>query len=174
MPSRGASSSDTPADGGYTSEEVGFFFGALSAARDRFGFITRALSREYGIGPRGPWMVGLIGRQAMSPHELARFYNIGRSLVTAELTQLQKAGLIHYEKSAKDGRRVELSLTPLGHDMRNRLSQELGGLLDKRLTGYSKMEVMAAASILRDFAEGFQYGVNTPDEGKPAPDDDEG
>lgn len=161
MPSRGASSSehDREADSIFTPDEVGFFFGALSAARDRFGHVTRAISREHSIGPRGPWMVGLIGRQPISPHELAHFYNIGRSLVTAELTQLQDAGLIQSEKSASDGRRVALSLTPLGHEVRAHLSQELAGLLQKRLTGYSRDEVMGAARMLRDFAEGYHYGV---------------
>ncbi|HEX7874295.1 MAG TPA: MarR family winged helix-turn-helix transcriptional regulator [Sphingobium sp.] len=174
MPSRGASSSESPVADGYTTEESGFFFGALSAARDRFGFVTRALSREYGIGPRGPWMVGVIGRHAVSPHELAHFFKIGRSLVTAELTQLQNAGLVHYEKSASDGRRVQLSLTPLGIEMRERLSLDLAALLTKRLAGYSKAEVMAAARILSDFAEGFQYSVNTPSMDEPACDDDRG
>lgn len=157
MPLRGASSSKDPVESDYTPEEAGFFFSALSAARQRFGHVTGTLSREFSIGPRGPWIVGLIGRSPISPHELAHFFNIGRSLVTAELTQLQEAGLIHYEKSAKDGRRVELSLTPRGHQMRTRLSEELITLLETRLVGYSKEQVLLTAQMLTDFAEGHRY-----------------
>lgn len=142
----------------FTPDEAGFFFNALSAARQRFGHVTGALSREHAIGPRGPWMVGMIGRRSVSPHELAHFFSIGRSLVTAELGQLQEAGLINYVKSATDGRRVELSLTPLGHELRAKLSHELANLLQTRLSGYSKAEIMAAARILSDFAEGFRFG----------------
>lgn len=157
MPSRGAFNSETGAESPYTSEEVGFFFGALSAARKRFGHVTGAISREFSLGPRGPWIVGLIGRSPMSPHELAHFFNIGRSLVTAELTQLQDAGLINYEKSATDGRRVELSLTPLGCEVRNRLARDLAALLEQRLTSYSKEQVLATAQMLSAFAEGHLY-----------------
>ncbi|MCE7797216.1 hypothetical protein LWE61_11675 [Sphingobium sufflavum] len=154
MPSRGAFTEDKRDELLYSTEEAGFFFGALAAARDRFGHVTRILSREYEIGPRGPWMVGLIGRRPISPHELARAFSIGRSLVTAELAQLQAANLILYEKSAQDGRRIELSLTPTGQALRERLSRDLTSLLEQRLSGYSAEQVMATARMLRDFAEG--------------------
>ncbi|HEX7853542.1 MAG TPA: MarR family winged helix-turn-helix transcriptional regulator [Sphingobium sp.] len=158
MPSHGVSSSEERAERLFTTDEAGFFFGSLAAARDRFGHVTRAIAREHALGPRGPWIVGLLGRRPISPNELALFFDIGRSLVTSELGQLQDAGLIHYEKSAQDGRRVELSLTPLGQQVRERLSRDLAALLEKRLGGYSKAEVMAAANILRDFAAGHQSG----------------
>src|ERR1700740_2821222 len=159
MPSRGAFNSESEAAADlFTPDEVGFFFNSLSAARQRFGHVTGALSREYSIGPRGPWIVGLIGRKPLSPHELAHFFTIGRSLVTAELGQLQEAGLINYVKSATDGRRVELSLTPLGHEVRTKLSHELSTLLQTRLAGHSKTDIMTAARILSDFAEGHHFG----------------
>ncbi|MET0377005.1 MAG: MarR family transcriptional regulator [Rhizorhabdus sp.] len=141
----------------FSADEVGRFFGALASARDQFGQITKELSRKYGIGPRGPWMVGLIGREPASPHQLATFYGIGRSLVTAELRQLQEAGLITYKKSETDGRKVQLSLTPLGDELRNELTNGLAHLMAERLDGYSNQEVMTCARLLSDFARGNQY-----------------
>ena len=141
----------------YSADEVGQFFGALASAREQFGQVTKELSREYGIGPRGPWMVGLIGREPVSPHQLASFYRIGRSLVTAELKQLQDAGLIFYTKSESDGRKVELSLTPLGKELRDRLTQGLARQMSERLHGYSKEAVMTCTQLLSDFARGNQY-----------------
>ena len=141
----------------YSADEVGKFFGALASARDQFGQVTKELSREYGIGPRGPWMVGLIGREPASPHQLATFYGIGRSLVTAELKQLQDAGLIIYTKSESDGRKVELSLTAFGNQLRDRLTEGLERQMRERLAGYSKQAVMACAQLLSEFARGNQY-----------------
>lgn len=154
LPPINTANGDSDDESAFSPEELGYFFGALSAARDRFGHVTRAISSEYRIGPRGPWIVGLIGRQPVSPHELARDFNIGRSLVTAELTQLQEAGLIRVKKSASDGRRAELSLTPLGHTVRDRLSHDLAALLTTRLNAYSKAEILLVAKMLTDFAEG--------------------
>lgn len=143
----------------YSPDEVGMFFGALASARDQFGHVTKRIAREFGIGPRGPWIVGLIGRQPASPHELAAFFNIGRSLITAELRQLQDAGLINYVKSERDGRKVELSLTPLGHELREQVASGLGRLFDERLGNYSKADVMFCARLLSDFARGSQYAA---------------
>jgi DNA-binding MarR family transcriptional regulator len=141
----------------FSTEEVGAFFGALAAARDRFGYVTKAIAREHALGPRGPWILGLLGRKTVSPHELARMFNIGRSLVTAELSQLQEAGLIFYAKSTDDGRRVELSLTPLGREVRDRLSRDLAALLETRLAHYGKTQILETAALLRDFAEGATF-----------------
>jgi len=151
---------DNDDESAFSPEELGYFFGALSAARDHFGHVTRAISSEYRIGPRGPWIIGLIGRQPVSPHELARDFNIGRSLVTSELTQLQDAALICVTKNASDKRRVELSLTPLGHTVRDRLSHDLAALLKTRLSAYSKAEILLVAKMLTDFAEGQLFGAD--------------
>lgn len=126
--------------------------------------MTKELSRKYGIGPRGPWMVGLIGREPASPHQLATFYGIGRSLVTAELRQLQDAGLITYTKSQTDGRKVQLSLTPLGSQLRDELTNGLAQLMVERLDGYSNEAVMGCAQLLSDFARGNQYAQLPVDE----------
>ncbi|MEW9856377.1 MarR family winged helix-turn-helix transcriptional regulator [Novosphingobium sp. M1R2S20] len=153
------SGSGAPPQEVYGPDEVGMFFGALASARDRFGHVIRDLAREYGIGPRGPWMVGVIGRQPASPHQLAEFFSIGRSLVTAELRQLQSAGLIAYSKSKSDGRMVTLSLTSKGVELRERVTASLGRMLQQRLAGYSKREVMQCARLLNDFAQGNPYAT---------------
>lgn len=151
----------------YSADEVGQFFGALASARDQFGQVTKELAREYRIGPRGPWIVGLIGREPVSPHHLASFYRIGKSLVTAELKQLQDAGLICYTRSENDGRKIELSLTLLGNQLRDRLTEGLARQMSERLGGYSKQAVMTCAQLLSDFARGNQYAELPRDETPP-------
>ena len=155
----GADAHEETRDGAddYAADEIGFFFGALASARDQFGHVTKELAREYGVGPRGPWMVGLIGRQPVAPRELAAFFNTGKSLITAELRQLQEAGLINYAKSDSDGRKVELSLTPLGNQLRKRVTAGLALMFRQRLGGYSKNDIMLCARLLSDFARGNQY-----------------
>lgn len=160
----------TPAQEGerYTGDEIGYFVGALASARDQFEQLARELARANGVGPRGPWIIGLIDRHPASPHELAMYLGIGRSLITAELRQLQEAGLIHYARNPRDGRRVELSLTPGGMAVRDLLDKRLQAMMEERLAGYSKAQVMACARLLGDFGKGNRYvalpkAVSPPD-----------
>ncbi|MFC3174091.1 MarR family winged helix-turn-helix transcriptional regulator [Novosphingobium bradum] len=143
---------------GLSGAEAGTFFGALAAARDSMGDVTRDIAREYGLGPRGPWLVALIGRGPISPNEVADLLNIGRSLVTAELGQLQDAGLINHERSSVDKRRVLLTLTPTGMAVAHRVSDGLVALLDNRLPGYSREEILLVGRVLTDLGGGNHYG----------------
>ena len=132
-------------------DEISFFFNALVSARDGFGVVARVISKEYGIGRRGPWMIGVIGRGPASPNELATRNRIGRSLVSAELNLLQTAGLIHQEKNSLDGRRIELSLTPKGKVVYQRLADDLANLVRNRLGKHSRQEINACAQMLSEF-----------------------
>ena len=96
-------------------------------------------------------MIGMIGREPVSPNELAARNRIGRSLVSAELILLQTAGLIHQEKNSLDGRRIELSLTPKGEVVYRRLAEDLGCLVRNRLGKHSRQEINACAQMLSEF-----------------------
>jgi DNA-binding MarR family transcriptional regulator len=85
------------------------------------------------------------------PLDLTKFFQIGRSLITAELTRLSDAGLITYSKSANDGRRVELALTPLGQSVQRRVKTELVKLVTRRLESYTREQAILFGRMLHDF-----------------------
>lgn len=156
MPSRAVSGSRVSADAdaldGLSNEEIAFFYQSLASARDQLGDVTKSISRDFSIGPRGPWIIGVMGRGDASPHELARISRVGRSLITVELERLTAAGLILYEKDPLDRRRVKLSLTPLGRTVYARLGEELKRMLCIRLKGYSKEDVLRFSKMLHHFS----------------------
>ena len=135
-------------------EDMRAFTHALTSARGQFTHATKALCVEFSLGPRGPWIIGLIGRSPIAPHELATFYNVGRSLITAELNKLADAGLIEQTRDSADGRRVTLSLTAAGQQIYRRLGKDLDAFLSERLAGYSREEVLLCTRLLADFSQG--------------------
>jgi DNA-binding MarR family transcriptional regulator len=161
MPLRAASSSKAPekAKRGngipmLSRDDIGYFSQAVASSRGQFAHATKAMCEEFELAPRGPFIIGMLGRKALSPHELADFYGVGRSLITAELSKLSDAGLIEQVKDGSDGRRVTLSLTPAGWTVYNRLGEDMGAFLAKRLSGYTRDEIMLCARLLSDFAKG--------------------
>ena len=157
MPSRAASSSnfgDCQESAELSHEEMRAFTHALTAARGQFAHVTKALCSEFGLGPRGPWIIGLVGRSGLAPHELATFYNVGRSLITAELNKLVEAGLLLQTREQRDGRRVTLSLTSAGRAVYDRLETDFHVFLSSRLAGYSREDVALCTRLLGDFAQG--------------------
>lgn len=161
MPSRAAFSSDPPdpvnnAAGAFvlSHEDMRAFTHALTSARGQFTYATKALCTEFSLGPRGPWIIGMVGKHIVAPHELAAFYNVGRSLITAELNKLVSAGLIVQGRDETDGRRVTLSLTRTGRTIYNRLGDDLDAFLSDRLSGYSREDVVLCTRMLSDFARG--------------------
>lgn len=152
MPARAVANNET-ADA-LDHEDMRAFTHALTSARGQFTHATKALCIEFSLGPRGPWIIGLIGRSPIAPHQLATFYNVGRSLITAELNKLAEAGLILQTRDSADGRRVTLSLTAAGQQIYKRLGKDLDAFLSERLMGYSREEVMLCTRLLADFSKG--------------------
>ncbi len=68
----------------------------------------------HSLGPRGASMLTLIDRGAVHPAQLAEIYEVGRSLITAEISRLIAAGLVVRDEFEQDKRRASLSLTVLG------------------------------------------------------------
>jgi DNA-binding MarR family transcriptional regulator len=133
-------------------EEIGFICEGLVLAPRPLRAATRSITAEYSLGPRGAWIVNLISIGAVVfPLDLTKFFQIGRSLITAELTRLSDAGLITYSKSANDGRRVELALTPLGQSVQRRVKTELVKLVTRRLESYTREQAILFGRMLHDF-----------------------
>lgn len=133
-------------------DEIGFLAEGLSFSSRPFKAVIKGLTEEYGLGPRGAWILMLIGsRQVVYPLDLTNFFRIGRSLITAELTRLTNGRLITYRKRTDDRRRVELDLTPLGEKVMRLVREELSKLVTERFSSWSREEVLLCARMLHEF-----------------------
>jgi DNA-binding MarR family transcriptional regulator len=132
-------------------EEISLIGEGLSLASRPLRLATQKISDEYSLGPRGAWMLRLISKGQVYPLDLSKAFNIGRSLITAELNRLSDAGLITYTKSVSDGRRLELRLTALGDRVSQRVKRDLSKLITHRLSGYTREQVALCARMLLDF-----------------------
>ena len=99
--------------------------------------------------------------EVVFPLDLTKMFQIGRSLITAELTRLSDAGLIAYRKNDGDGRRVELTLTPLGETVQRRVKANLAKLVSQRLTSYSREQALLFGRMLHDFGSVAPEGVKS-------------
>lgn len=137
-----------------TWDEIGFICEGLVLAPRPQRDATRSITEEYSLGPRGAWIAVLISiGEVVYPLDLTKFFHIGRSLITAELTRLSDAGLIVYRKSANDGRRVQLVLTPLGHSVQRRVKAELTKLVTRGLASYTHEQALLFGRMLHDFGK---------------------
>jgi DNA-binding MarR family transcriptional regulator len=131
-------------------EDVGFICEGLAFASRLLWTAIRDITDEYSLGPRGAWIVRLVGIGDMSPLDLTNVFRVGRSLITAELVRLTQADLITYKKSASDGRRVELALTTLGRTVERRVKESLTQMVTQRLSSYTREDILLCGRMLRD------------------------
>ena len=143
-------------------EEIGFILEGLVIAPRPLRVATRAITAEYSLGPRGAWIAVLISiGEVVFPLDLTKVFQIGRSLITAELTRLSDAGLIAYRKNDSDGRRVELTLTPLGETVQRRVKTNLARLVTRRLASYTRGQALLFGRMLHDFGSVAPEGVKS-------------
>ena len=145
------SMSATPAEPAMSWEEIGFLCEGMSLASRPMHEATRNITEEFSLGPRGAWILVLIGSGHIYPLDITNVFRIGRSLISAELARLTEAGLITSVKSPDDRRRTALTLTPTGEDARRRAKEQLATLVLDRLKEYSREEMMLCARMLRDW-----------------------
>lgn len=134
-------------------EEIGRFCFAMAMAPRQLRLVAQRMTEAHSLGPRGVWILGLIQAAPLFPLDLTNILQIGRSLVSAELNRLVEAGLIVASKSADDGRRIELALTPLGKVVEADLTKEITKLMQGKLASYTHEEVMLCTRMLRDFCD---------------------
>ena len=114
---------------------------------------TRDVTERYSLGPRGGWMLNLIGAGLFHPHELSDVLKIGRSLVSAELARLTEAGLVTSSAGKTDKRRSELKLTASGEAALAEIRSELQRSLTTALQGYTPGQVRLLTKMLHDLRE---------------------
>src|ERR1043166_1525787 len=138
----------TVREGGVTTalgwDDIGLLVQGLAFADRPLQQATAKVTERYSLGPRGAWTLNLIDHGFVYPHELADIFEIGRSLVSAEISRLTEAGLIT-SKPGKDRRRTELGLTELGEAALAEIRGELDRVLRAGLSGYSIDDVRLCA-----------------------------
>lgn len=132
-------------------EETGRLLQGMSFASRPMHMVTREITEQYSLGPRGAWILVLIANGQVYPLDITNVFRIGRSLISAELARLTEAGLIAAVKNENDRRRTKLALTPLGEEVCNRVRDGLYDLAMTRLKGYSREEMLLCSRMLSDW-----------------------
>ena len=131
-------------------EEIGLLCEGMAFASRPLGVATLQVTAQYALGPRGAWITVLISTGVTYPLEIANVFNVGRSLITAELTRLTDAGLITATEGT-DRRRTKLSLTPAGEAACKAVRKGLSKLVMTCFANYSREEVLLCTKMLHDF-----------------------
>lgn len=139
--------------GPLTWDDIGFLAHGMSFASQPLHKATDGVTKRYGLGPRGAWILNLVEIGLVFPHELAEMLRIGRSLVSAELARLTDAGLLTSRQGTKDRRRSELALTAAGQTAREEVQRELARLMTETLAHYTPEELRLCARILSDMRQ---------------------
>jgi DNA-binding MarR family transcriptional regulator len=145
-------------------DDVRLLCSAIGFAPKALNFIRISLTKRYGLGPRGAFILGMIRGGTKSPADVAEAFRIKRNLLTFEVNHLVRAGLVTARRDRKDARRMELMLTPKGQTEGDELARELGALVSIRLQNYTREDVLLCTRLLRDLATGPDPLANPPDE----------
>jgi DNA-binding MarR family transcriptional regulator len=81
--------------------------------------------------------------------ELAAHLGLDRSSVSGLIDRAVKRGLVRRAASSDDGRAVHVSLTPEGHALAARLTDEVGGLVAPMTHGLGAADQRRLAVLLR-------------------------
>ena len=148
--------------GPLSDHEVAHLCSVMGVAPRQLAKAREAITEQFDLGPRGAWILGMIGVGIDSPSGLADALRIGRSLATTELNRLSDAGLIEALRGQGDGRRSQLVLTDAGQEANERLGHALTTFVNTRLAGYTRDELLLCARILRDFAGDMPQFADLP------------
>lgn len=144
---------DNGSNGALSWEDIGFLAHGLAFASRSLSKATAAVTDRHSLGPRGAWILNLVSAGLVYPHELADMFQIGRSLISAELARLNEAGLTA-SKPGKDRRRTELALTNAGQEALNQIRGDLDATVRARLADYTPDEIRLCARMLGDLRNG--------------------
>lgn len=130
--------------------ELGLVAEGLAYGQRPLRAATRKVTLQYDLGPRGAWILSLISGGRCYPLDLSTSLKAGRSLITAELVRLTRAGLVTAEADSADRRRSKLALTPLGQEACERVRAEMARIVRRNLSPYSSGEIRLLIRMLRD------------------------
>lgn len=104
----------------------------------------------HSLGPRGASMLTLISRGAVHPAQLAEIYEVGRSLITAEISRLIAAGLVVRDEFEHDKRRASLRLTVLGQQVGDQCFDAYTQAVQSSLGHYGQKQRALFLKMLED------------------------
>ena len=130
--------------------ELGLVAEGVAYAQRPLRAATRQVTQQYDLGPRGAWILSLISGGRCYPLDLSKALKAGRSLITAELVRLTRAGLVTATADSEDRRRSQLALTPLGQEACESVRAEMARIVRRNLSAYSSDEVRLFIRMLRD------------------------
>ncbi|MFA5495283.1 MAG: MarR family transcriptional regulator [Porticoccaceae bacterium] len=133
-----------------TPEYTAYLLHTVGVTARRMLAIVEPINQQYSLGPRGASMLTLIDRGAVHPAQLAEIYEVGRSLITAEINRLLSAKLVVRNESDGDRRRTTLSLTPLGKKVSADSFKTILKVVDTSLARYSDQERNLLLTMLID------------------------
>ena len=83
---------------------------------------------------------------------VARYLGVSSPTVCASIDELVAAGLVHRQRSERDRRAVELSLTPRGRKVEARVWREMARVMAEAGRGVDSQDVQAAVRLFREVA----------------------
>jgi len=90
--------------------------------------------------------------ESASVSTVARYLGVSLPTVCWNIDQLEEAGLVRRERSERDRRAVELSLTPRGRRVESRVWAEIGRTMSEAGRDLSPEDVAAAVRVFREVA----------------------
>jgi len=97
--------------------------------------------------------------EAASLSTVARYLGVSSPTACANIDQLEAAGLVRRQRSERDRRAVELSLTPRGRKVETRVWGEIGRVMAEAGRGLDADDVAAAVRVFREVARRLESGA---------------
>lgn len=130
-------------------DSIGFW---ISRARNDLGTEIDHALKDFGLTSHQMGiLLALQGNLAATPLEVARLGGIDPGLLSRMLDKLEERGLLERSRSVKDRRVVNLTVTPHGKEVAERLPGIIFGILNARLREFSGEEFNEMRRLLRKF-----------------------
>jgi DNA-binding MarR family transcriptional regulator len=101
----------------------------------------------------------LEGAQPVGVTKLARYLRLSAPFVAIEVAKLVRLGLVKKQADARDGRRVQLTVTAKGHDKLSRLAPDQARVNDLIFQNLSTQEFKELRRLLGKLAFGSERGI---------------
>ena len=153
MPPSSASQASAEPALSVTWSEIGRLAEAITFARTQLFAPAQGIREAHRLGPRGIWILGLISSGRIRfQSDIAKLWNLARSMVTEEMNRLIEAGLVATRPDDADRRQIRLELTAKGHQVNDQLGSAFAEVINTRLAGYSHEDLALCIRLLDDLA----------------------
>jgi DNA-binding MarR family transcriptional regulator len=111
------------------------------------------LARE-GITMGQFWAIHMVSSlEAASVSDVARHLGVSAPTVCTNIDQLEAGGLVRRQRSERDRRAVELSLTPRGRRVEARVWEEITRVMSRAARGSPPADLAAAVRVFRELEQ---------------------